>query len=84
VAIHKGVLKVIDWKTSARYKSRDEIHSYFMQTASYSQMLYERTGMAVGKLFIVITTPDDGLLLFEENVKDWLPKYIDLRNKVNL
>lgn len=83
IAVHDGKIKVIDWKTSGRYKSRDEIHSYFLQTAAYAQMLYERTGIAVADILIVMTTPDDGLLLFEEKVREWFPKYVELRNSIN-
>lgn len=34
-AFYKGKWRLIDWKTSGRYKSRDDIHSYFMQCAAY-------------------------------------------------
>jgi genome maintenance exonuclease 1 len=81
-ARYKGKLRLIDWKTSGRYKSRDEIHSYFLQTASYAYMIYERTGIAVGDILIVMMSQDDGLLLFEEKVADWLNHFIILRNRV--
>lgn len=55
-----------------------------MQTAAYSWMIYERTGIAVGDIMIVMMTQDDGLLLFEERVRDWLPKFIEVRNRVDL
>lgn len=83
IAVHKGKLKCIDWKTSGHYKSRDEIHSYFMQTAAYSMMFWERTGYAIADILICMVTPDDGLLLFSEKVKDWLPEFIKVRNSVD-
>ena len=83
-ARYKGKLRLIDWKTSGRYKSRDEIHSYFLQTACYAYMIYERTGIAVADIMIVILTQDDGLLLFEEKVVDWLPKFIEMRNGLSI
>lgn len=83
-ARYKGKLRLIDWKTSGRYKSRDDIHSYFLQTAAYAYMIYERTGVAVGEILIVMMTQDDGLLLFEERVSDWLPKFIEMRNGLSI
>ena len=83
-AFYKGKWRLIDWKTSGRYKSRDDIHSYFMQCSAYAFSLYERTGIIVNDLLIVMLTKDDGLLLFEESVRDWLPKFIEVRNNVNI
>jgi hypothetical protein len=83
-ARYKGKLRLIDWKTSGRYKSRDDIHSYFLQTACYAYMIYERTGIAVGDILIVMMTQDDGLLLFEEKASDWLPKFIEMRNGLDI
>lgn len=83
-AFYKGKWRLIDWKTSGRYKSRDDIHSYFMQCAAYQMMIYERTGISVGDILIVMMVQDYGLLLFEEKTRDWLHKFIEVRNKVNI
>lgn len=47
-------------------------------------MIYERTGIAVGDILVVMLTQDDGLLVFEESVREWLRKFIEVRNKVNI
>lgn len=83
-ARYKGKLRLIDWKTSGRYKSRDEIHSYFLQASCYVYMIYERTDIVVEDILIVMMTQDDGLLVFEENVRDWLLKFIEMRNGLNI
>lgn len=83
-ARYKGKLRLVDWKTSGRYKSRDEIHSYFLQTAAYAYMIYERTGIVVEDILIVMMTQDDGLLLFEEKVLPWLLKFIEMRNGLSI
>lgn len=83
-ARYKGKLCLIDWKTSGRYKSRDEIHSYFLQTSAYAYSIYERTGIPVGDILIVMMVQDYGLLTFSERVKDWLPKFIELRNGLSI
>jgi hypothetical protein len=77
-------LCIIDWKTSGRYKTRDDIHEYFMQTAAYSVMFYERTGIIVNKLKIAMTTEEFGLLLFDEKATDWIPKFKESREQYRL
>lgn len=83
-ARYKGKLCLIDWKTSGRYKYRDDIHSYFLQTAAYAYCIFERTGIVVGDILIVMMVEDHGLLTFTEKVQDWLPKFIEMRNVVSL
>lgn len=72
-------LMVLDWKTSNRYKTADDISGYFMQCSAYAYMFYERTGVAIKRIKVVMTTEEFGLLLFEENVQTWLPKFIQVR-----
>ena len=45
IAEHKGVLSVIDFKTSIRLKKKENIGNYFMQAAAYRQMFHEMTGL---------------------------------------
>ena len=73
---------IIDFKTSKREKSRDDIHSYFMQCAAYSYMFYERTGIIPKQIVIVMTVDDGKSLVFVEKASDWLPKFVELRKKV--
>lgn len=80
IAKYRGKIRIIDWKTSRRFKSREDISEYFMQTACYAYMYWERTGKVVKDLMIVIMTEDNGLLVFEEKLGDWLKKFIEVRN----
>lgn len=81
---HRGEKKVIDWKTSRRYKTREEIPGYFMQAAAYAGMVFERYNTICKTLCIVITTQDDGVLVYEEKTMDWLPKFAQAREKYRL
>lgn len=54
VAEYDGVLSIIDFKTSSKVKPREQVESFFMQTAAYSAMLYERTGLKANQLVIII------------------------------
>ncbi len=77
-------LAVIDFKTSKRKKSRDDIHNYFLQESAYSYMYFERTGLIPRKLVTVMTIDDSEPLLFMEKAGDWLPKFVELREKVSI
>ena len=79
-----GKLCILDWKTSSRYKTADDIEDYFMQTAAYSFMFYERTGLIINDLYIAMTTEEFGLLEFKVKSKEWLPKFVDLRQQYKL
>lgn len=79
IAEYEGKLSIIDFKTSKRVKSRDDIHGYFMQTAAYAVMFEERTGIPVGKLVIIMSVDDDKPLIFKEKRDDWINRFIELR-----
>ncbi len=70
---------IVDFKTSGRFKSREDIPSYFMQCSAYAMAWYERTGMSISRMRVIITTEDDGLLVYDESVTDWLPKFVEVR-----
>ena len=79
IAEFDGKVSVIDFKTSKRVKSRDDIHSYFMQTSAYAVMFEELTKIPVSRLVIIMSVDDDSPLLFEEKRDDWISQFIDLR-----
>jgi hypothetical protein len=79
IAKYNGRMSVIDFKTSKRKKSRDEIHNYFMQCSAYAVAFEERTGIPVGKIVIIMAVDDDDTIIFEENRDDWINGFISLR-----
>jgi hypothetical protein len=74
---------IVDFKTSKKEKTRDDIHNYFMQESAYAMMMYERTGIVCKKIVTVMTVDDGQSLIFVEKSRDWLPKFIELRNKLD-
>lgn len=78
------VKSVVDFKTSKRYKEKDDIHGYFLQCAFYAYAWYERTGITIPQIVVLITVDEGGHQIFVERTKDWLPKFIELRNRVDL
>ena len=79
VAEFDGRLSVIDFKTSRRLKSRDDIHGYFIQTAAYAVAFEERTGIPVSRLVIIMGVDDENPLIFKEKRDDWIHQFIELR-----
>jgi genome maintenance exonuclease 1 len=81
IAEYEGKLAVIDFKTSKRVKSRDDISNYFMQCAAYAVAFEERTGLPVGNLVIIMAVDDHEPLIFKEKRDTWINKFIQLREQ---
>lgn len=79
IAKHKGQMKVLDWKNARRFKSKEDIPNYFAQMAAYAYMFYERTGVAISRIMVVISVEDYGLVTYEEDVRDHLPAFVKAR-----
>ena len=84
IAEWDGVWSIVDFKTSKKQKSKDDIHNYFMQESAYAMMMFERTGILCKNLVTVMTVDDGDSQVFIERSRDWLPKFIELRNRVSL
>jgi genome maintenance exonuclease 1 len=67
---YNGKLSVIDFKTSKRVKKRNDIMSYFMQTAAYALMYEELIGEPINNLVIIMAVEDSEPLIFEEKTED--------------
>lgn len=76
-----GELSIIDFKTSSRRKARDEIDNYWAQTAAYSLMLYERTGLKATQLVIMMTVEEDDPLIYTDRVSAWAPRFNLMRKE---
>ena len=70
IAEYEGELSVIDFKTSARPKNRNEILDYFWQTSAYSLMYEELIGIPINNLVIIMAVKDSEPLIFKEKTKD--------------
>lgn len=79
IAEFDGRLSVIDFKTSKRVKSREDIHGYFMQTSAYAVMFEERTKIPVDRLVILMSVDDNAAMTFVEKRDDWVIEFMRLR-----
>lgn len=75
IAEYKGKPYIIDFKTSGRVKTHKDIHSYFMQTAAYSYMFWENTGILIKDCLIIMGVDDSDALIFEEPITPWLKEF---------
>ena len=72
VAEFNGVLSIIDFKTSRKFKKRDWCHSYFMQECAYAIMWEERTGIPITQLITFIAVDNSSPLIYVEHRDDWV------------
>jgi genome maintenance exonuclease 1 len=86
-----GVLSIVDFKTSSRVKTRDQISGYFKQECAYAIMFEERTGIKIDQLVtVMVVDGSDDSITFIEKKDDWveplqntISEYYDhLREKV--
>ena len=88
IAEFDGKLSVIDFKTSSRRKSEEEIENYFMQEAAYAIMYEERTGTPIVNLItIMVVDADPNPIIFRQHRDKWtkgLDEAIQFYNKQKL
>jgi genome maintenance exonuclease 1 len=82
IANYKGVLSVIDFKTSGKLKKKEWISSYFLQGAFYSMMYSEMTKTTMPEqIVILIAVDDENPQIFVEKTKDWMLPAIEARSE---
>ena len=77
---YNGELSVIDFKTSKRIKTIDDIQDYFWQTTAYALMYEEIIGNPINNLVVIMAVENEKPLIFKqktENHIDGLVKAIE-------
>jgi len=65
-----GVLSSIDFKTSKKIKSEEDIQDYFWQTTAYALMYEELVGIPINQLVVIVAVENEKPLLFIQKTKD--------------
>lgn len=78
---YDGKLSVIDFKTSSRIKSSNDIHDYFMQCSAYAVAFEELTKIPVSQLVIIMAVDEEEPLVFFEKRDNWISNFKDLREQ---
>ena len=73
IADYKGVLSVIDFKTSTKEKKEEWVENYFIQGAAYCEMYEERFDQPIDRVVILIVTEDGAVQTFSKRKDDYLP-----------
>ena len=68
---YNGINTVLDFKTSRRPKTKDQILNYFMQGTAYSIMVKEHYDMDIDQIVILMAVNDDRPIVFIEPVSQY-------------
>lgn len=82
VAEFAGKLSIVDFKTSKRVKTAEDIEDYFIQASFYAAAFYERTGIPITQIVIIMVV--DGKsepLLFVSESFVWLKHLLKVRKE---
>lgn len=74
IAEYDGILSIIDFKTSRRVKTIEDITGYFLQCAMYAVAFVEMTGHQAKQLIVLMAIDDEEPRVFIEKTVDWIPK----------
>jgi genome maintenance exonuclease 1 len=77
IAEWDGVLSVIDFKTSKKIKTREDIPEYFAQCVSYAGMYEEHVGQPIDQIVIVMGVEQNDPLIFVERTEDHINTLIE-------
>ena len=68
-------IAIVDYKTSRRMKTKDDILGYLIQATAYAVMFQELYGTRVDKIVVIILVDgEDAPLVFEEQPSHFFPK----------
>lgn len=70
IAEFDGVLSVIDFKTSKKIKSHEDIEDYFWQTTAYSLMYEELIGEPIHDLVIIMAVENHNPIVFKQKTEN--------------
>lgn len=77
IAEWDGVLSVIDFKTSKRVKTREDIPDYFAQCTSYALMYEEHVGVPIDQIVILMGVEQNKPLVFVEKTQDHINNLLE-------
>ena len=73
IAEYKGILSIIDFKTSTKEKNDSWNENYYIQGSAYAEMFYERTGIEINQVVILVVTEDGTVQEFVKDKEKYLP-----------
>ena len=78
---YEGEHYIIDFKTTSGLKYDGEFDSYWLQCSAYAMMVYERLGIVVPNLLIIMQDLTAGeCRVFKQKSAIWLPQFKQVRD----
>ena len=77
IAEWDGVLSVIDWKTSSKVKTLQDIPDYLAQCVAYAAMYQEHVGVAIDQIVIVMAVEQSTPIIFIEKTEDHINTLVE-------
>jgi len=71
LAGYRGINSVIDFKTSKRIKTENDIESYFIQATSYSIMAEELTNLRFPQIVIIMAVDHEDPIVFVKDREEY-------------
>ena len=82
IAKYDGKLAIVDFKTSSRLKYKEDINAYFLQCAAYACMAFERYGIRISELVILMVVEGGANVeVFIEPSVKWMKELMKLTDK---
>ena len=72
IAMYKGELSVIDFKTSTKERTDEWNENYYIQGSAYAEMFEERVGIKIDQVVILVVTEDGTVQEFIKNKNNYL------------
>jgi len=70
VAEYKGILSVIDFKSSNKFKPEKWVYNYYLQATAYSVMANKFLGVEIPQVVLLIAGEDGSLASYVKNIDD--------------
>jgi genome maintenance exonuclease 1 len=77
IAEWDGVLSVIDWKTSSKVKTLEDIPDYLAQCVAYAAMYQEHVGISIDQIVIVMAVEQSPPIIFIEKTADHINTLVE-------
>ena len=77
IAKYKGILSIIDFKTSTKERSDAWNENYYIQGSAYAEMFSELTGIDISQVVILVVTEDGTVQEFIKDKSNFLDALTD-------
>lgn len=78
IAEFDGVPSILDFKTSLRPKTEDQVHGYFVQKTCYGEMVEERVGLEVPQIVTIMAVDHEPCQVWVKKRADYVSDVEDI------